>query len=167
MAEPLIRRMTLRDAGEVAAVEAACFKTPWTQKDFEYEMTRNPVARYLVAQREGCVAGFAGAHIILDEGHITNVAVLPECRGQGLGRKLMEALLQYAANLGARYLTLEVRAGNAPAIALYASLGFVKVSVRKGYYADSGEDALLMVCDRLPPAEPDFEEAETARDQGS
>ncbi|MGI6688988.1 MAG: ribosomal protein S18-alanine N-acetyltransferase [Christensenellales bacterium] len=164
MAEALIRRMTLADAGQVAAIEAACFSSPWTLGDFEREMTENPVARYLVAEVNGRLAGFAGAHIILDEGHIANVAVLAECRGQGLGRQLLEALLQYAANLGARYLTLEVRESNAPAIALYESCGFIKVSVRKRYYADSGEDALLMVCDRLPPAEPGFEEPETVRE---
>jgi ribosomal-protein-alanine N-acetyltransferase len=163
MAEPLIRRMTLADAAAVAQVEAACFDTPWTLRDFKQEMGENPVARYLVAEEAGRILGFAGAHIILEEGHITNVAVLPGARGKGLGRKLLQALMQYAANLGARYLTLEVRESNAVAISLYASFGFVKVSVRKRYYADSGEDAWLMVCDRLPPAEPDFEEAETLR----
>ena len=157
----MIRRMSLADAPQVAAVETACFQTPWTLGDFESEMTENPVARYLVAQQGGRIVGFAGAHIILDEGHITNVAVLPGSRSLGIGKILLSALLQYAANLGARYLTLEVRASNAPAIRLYASFGFIKVSVRKKYYADSGEDALLMVCDRLPPAEPDFSEPET------
>lgn len=161
MAETLIRRMTLADARAVAAVEAACFPTPWTLRDFEQEMGENPVARYLVAEQGWRILGFAGAHIILDEGHITNVAVLPEARGQGLGRKLLQALLQYAANLGAAYLTLEVRQSNLPAIRLYTSFGFIKVSVRKKYYEDTGEDALLMVCDRLPPADPDFTEAET------
>lgn len=157
--------MTLADASQVAHIEAACFQTPWTLRDFEHEMSQNPVARYLVAEVDGQLVGFAGAHIILDEGHITNVAVLPGARGQGLGKKLLKALLQYAANLGARYLTLEVRASNAPAIALYKSFGFIKVSVRKRYYADSGEDALLMVCDQMPPAEADFSEPETVNDQ--
>lgn len=164
MAEALIRRMRAPDAPAVAEVEAACFAQPWTLKDFEHEMRGNPVARYLVAEKDGRVVGFAGAHIILDEGHITNVAVLPEVRGQGLGRLLLRGLLQYAANLGARYLTLEVRESNAPAISLYQSFGFIKVSVRRRYYADNGEDALLMVCDRMPRAEPDFEEEETRRE---
>jgi ribosomal-protein-alanine N-acetyltransferase len=125
-------------------------------------MTSNPVARYVVAEQEGVLLGFAGAHIILDEGHITNVAVIKEARGHGLGRLLMDALMQLAANLGARYLTLEVRASNAAAVALYQSFGFIKVSVRKKYYEDNGEDALLMVCDQLPPAQDDFQEDKTA-----
>jgi ribosomal-protein-alanine N-acetyltransferase len=115
-----------------------------------------------VAEQEGVLLGFAGAHIILDEGHITNVAVIKEARGHGLGRLLMDALMQLAANLGARYLTLEVRASNAAAVALYQSFGFIKVSVRKKYYEDNGEDALLMVCDQLPPAQDDFQEDKTA-----
>lgn len=161
MAELVIRRMTLADAPAVHAVEAACFDSPWPLAAFAQEMRDNPVARYVVAIKGERVVGFAGVHIILDEGHITNVAVLKEARGFGIGRALMSALMQYAANLGARYLTLEVRAGNAVAIALYASLGFVKVSVRKRYYQDSGEDAHLMVSSALPPAESDFFEDET------
>lgn len=154
--------MNIDDVQVVAGIEKATFAKPWSMADFTYEMESNPVARYVVAEQAEQVLGFAGAHIILDEGHITNVAVLKEARGQGIGRKLMNALIQYAANLGVRYLTLEVRAGNEPAIALYRSLGFIKVTVRKKYYNDNGEDALLMVCDKLPEAEIDFSEDETA-----
>ncbi len=156
-----LRRMTAADAGAIALLEKRVFAHPWSEADFIYEMEQNPVARYLVAQRDGTLLGFAGAHVILDEGHITNVAVAPEERGRGVGRALMQALMQYAANLGVRYLTLEVRASNAAAISLYESLGFIRVSVRKRYYGDNGEDALLMVCDRLPPAQDGFAEEET------
>ena len=162
MDNALIRRMTIDDVPQVHAIEQATFPLPWSLADFTYEMTSNPVARYVVAEQEGVLLGFAGAHIILDEGHITNVAVIKEARGHGLGRLLMDALMQLAANLGARYLTLEVRASNAVAVALYRSLGFIKVSVRKKYYEDNGEDALLMVCDQLPPAQDDFQEDKTA-----
>lgn len=155
------RRMRLSDAPGAAQLEAASFARPWTLKDFEYEMTQNPVARYLVAEADGRLLGFAGAHIILDEGHVTNVVVAQASRGLGIGRNLMHLLMQYAANLGARYLTLEVRVGNEPAIALYRSLGFIKVYVRAKYYEDNQEDALLMVCDRLPPPELGFTEEET------
>ena len=157
----LIRRMTLSDVDAVHAIETATFRTPWSRADFEHEMTKNPCARYLVAETEGQVAAFAGAHIILDEGHITNIAVLEPFRGRGIGRKITEALLQYASNLGASYLTLEVREHNEKAQALYRSLGFIKVGVRKKYYDDTGEDGWIMVCDRLPDAEEDFTEAET------
>ena len=157
----LIRRMTLNDVDAVHEIETATFRTPWSQADFEHEMTKNPCARYLVAETEGRIAAFAGAHIILDEGHITNIAVLEPFRGRGIGRKITQALLQYASNLGASYLTLEVREHNEKAQALYRSLGFIKVGVRKKYYEDTGEDGWIMVCDHLPPAEEDFTEAET------
>ena len=156
-----IRRMTPADLDQVDAIEQATFPTPWSRADYLRELTQNPVARYLVAVRGGEVAGFAGAWIILDESHITNIAVREDLRGQGIGRQLTTALLQYLSNLGAAYATLEVRVSNAPAISLYQSLGFLQVGKRKKYYEDNGEDALLMVCDRLPPAQEDFEEPET------
>ncbi|HPY94798.1 MAG TPA: ribosomal protein S18-alanine N-acetyltransferase [Clostridia bacterium] len=161
MAEVIIRRMTIHDVPAVTRLEAQSFVMPWRRQDFEFEMTENPVARYLVAEESGELLGFAGAHLIFDEGHITNVVVAESARGRGLGRRLMEALMQYAANLGGHYLTLEVRVSNARAIGLYTSLGFVKAGVRKRYYQDNQEDALLMVCDRLPPVQEDFIEEET------
>ena len=162
MAEPVLRRMTLSDVPAVHRLEQAIFSMPWSEKDFVYEMTENKVARYLVIEEAGEIIAFAGAHIILDQAHVTNIAVRQDCRGRGLGRMITRALMQYASNLGAEYLTLEVRQSNATAQNLYKSLGFVKVSVRKRYYEDTGEDAWLMVCDQLPPAEPDFEEDETS-----
>ena len=157
--------MTLSDVDDVYAIETATFSTPWSRADFVHEMTENPCARYLVAQAEGRTVAFAGAHIILDEGHITNIAVLESFRGRGIGRKITEALLQYASNLGAAYLTLEVREHNETAQALYRSLGFVRVGIRKKYYEDTGENAWIMVCTQLPPAQEDFEEAETVREE--
>ena len=129
-----IRRMTLADTWEAAQLEAANFPMPWPLSAFEFEMRDNPVARYMMAEENGRLIGFAGAHMILDEGHITNVVVETSARGRGIGKALMKALMQYAANLGVRYLTLEVRASNAPAIKLYQSLGFVKVGIRAKYY---------------------------------
>ena len=162
MAEPVLRRMTLLDVPAVHRLEEAIFSMPWSEKDFVYEMTENKVARYLVIEEAGEIIAFAGAHIILDQAHVTNIAVRQDCRGRGLGRMITRALMQYASNLGAEYLTLEVRQSNATAQNLYKSLGFVKVNVRKRYYEDTGEDAWLMVCDQLPAAEPDFEEDETS-----
>ena len=162
MAEPVLRRMTLSDVPAVHRLEQAIFSMPWSEKDFVYEMTENKVARYLVIEEAGEIIAFAGAHIILDQAHVTNIAVRQDCRGRGLGRMITRALMQYASNLGAEYLTLEVRQSNATAQNLYKSLGFVKVNVRKRYYEDTGEDAWLMVCDQLPAAEPDFEEDETS-----
>ena len=158
--EAVIRRMTDADVDAVAAVEAATFPTPWSRDAFASEM-RNAAARYLVAEVGGQVVGFAGAWIILDESHVTNIAVLKDHRGQGLGRALTAGLMQYLSNLGAAYVTLEVRRSNIIAQTLYESLGFIRLGVRKRYYEDNGEDALIMVCDHMPPADPDFEEAET------
>ena len=158
-----IRRMTLADVDGVAAVEAATFPKPWSREAFAAEMN-NVAARYLVAEQNQQIIGFAGAWIILDESHITNIAVLREHRGQGVGRALTTALLQYLANLGSAYTTLEVRRSNTVAQSLYASLGFIRLGVRKRYYEDNGEDAFIMVCDRMPEADPAFEEPETAHE---
>lgn len=160
MSEVTIRRMTMEDVDGVAAVEAATFPTPWSRDAFVSEM-KNVAARYLVAEKDGVIIGYAGAWIILDESHITNIAVLDGHRGQGIGRKLTHGLLQYLSNLGAAYATLEVRKSNVVAQSLYVSLGFIKLGVRKRYYEDNGEDALIMVCDHMPEADPDFTEAET------
>jgi [ribosomal protein S18]-alanine N-acetyltransferase len=161
-----IRRMTVADVVPVHAIEEVTFAMPWSLDSFQKEMVQNVCARYLVAEEaDGTIIAYGGAWIILDEAHVTNVAVEKSRRGQGIGRMLMRALMQYSANLGAQYLTLEVRRGNTIAKNLYQSLGFVELAVRKHYYEDNGEDALLMVCDRLPPPEEDFtEESEITQD---
>ena len=160
MHDVIIRRMTMADVDGVAAVEAATFPTPWSRDAFASEM-KNVAARYLVAEQDGKIIGYAGAWIIIDESHITNIAVLQEHRGRGIGRLLTQGLMQYLSNLGAAYATLEVRRSNEVAQNLYKSLGFIKLGVRKRYYEDNGEDALIMVCDHMPPVDPDFTEAET------
>lgn len=161
--ECIVRRMTLADVDGVAEVEAATFPTPWSRDAFVSEM-KNVAARYLVAEQDGRIIGYAGAWIILDESHITNIAVLKAERGKGIGRALTAGLMQYLSNLGAAYATLEVRKSNEVAQNLYKSLGFIKLGVRKRYYEDNDEDALIMVCDHMPDAEADFEEAETVRE---
>ncbi len=158
MSETIIRRMRLKDLDEVAALEEATFARPWSRESFRQELTRNVAARYLVAEENGRVIGYAGAWIILDESHITNIAVAEDVRGRGIGRKLTEELLRVLSNLGAGYATLEVRVSNLRAQNLYQSLGFISVGKRKRYYEDNNEDAYLMVCDRMPEADPDFTE---------
>ena len=161
MNDVCLRRMQEGDIAAVTALDAAAFPTlHWQEYMFRTELT-NPVARYLVAIEGDRLLGFAGVHIILDEGHITNIAVAQDARGRGLGRLLTLALMQYASNLGVSLMTLEVRQSNLVAQRLYRSLGFMKVSVRKGYYEDNHEDAWLMLCERMPPADPDFVEPET------
>ena len=153
-----IRRMLVSDVDEVTAIERATFATPWSRESFLREMEKNVAARYLVAQRDGRIVGYAGAWVILDESHITNIAVAEAERGQGIGRRLGEALMKYLSNLGASYTTLEVRVSNERAQHLYESVGFIRVGKRKRYYEDNGEDAWLMVCERMPEVDPDFEE---------
>ena len=164
MSETMIRRMTLADVDGVHAIEEATFPRPWTREDFVKEMTQNACARYLVAEQAGEIVGFAGAWIVLDEAHITNIAVARARRGQGVGKALTRGLLQYAANLGVVYATLEVRRSNGVAQGLYKGLGFVYVGLRKRYNEDNGEDAFIFCCDHMPAADPDFEEEETVRD---
>ena len=158
VSETVIRRMRLKDVEQVAALEKATFARPWSRESFRQELTRNVAARYLVAEEEGRVIGYAGAWIILDESHITNIAVAEEARGRGVGRKLTKELMQILSNLGASYATLEVRVSNTRARNLYESLGFLSVGKRKRYYEDNNEDAYLMVCERMPEADPDYTE---------
>ena len=164
MSDCIIRRMTLADVDGVHAIEEAAFPRPWTREDFVKEMTRNACARYLVAEQAGEIVGFAGAWIVLDEAHITNIAVAAAHRSQGIGKALTRGLLQYAANLGVVYATLEVRRSNAAAQGLYKGLGFVYVGLRRHYYEDNGEDAFIFCCEHMPAADPEFEEQETVRD---
>ena len=158
MSEPEMRFMRLKDVDAVAAIEKATFARPWSRESFRQEVTRNAAARYLVAEMNGEILGYAGAWIILDESHITNIAVREDARGQGLGRRMTAALLQILSNLGATYATLEVRVSNLRAQNLYRSLGFVPVGRRKRYYEDNNEDAFLMVCEQMPAVDPDYSE---------
>lgn len=164
MHDVVIRRMTAEDVQAVHEIEVNTFPKPWTEQDFMREVTTNHCARYLVAVLGGKVVAFAGAWLILDEGHITNIAVEKNYRGQGIGKKITAALLQYAANLGVQYMTLEVRRSNEVAQKLYQDLGFIRLGVRKRYYEDNGEDAFLMVIDHMPEPEANFEEPETVHE---
>lgn len=153
------RRMTVKDVPQVHRLEDETFAQPWSLQSFLDEMERNVCARYIVALDGDRVVGYAGAWLVLDEGHVTNVAVDKAYRGLRIGAGLMEALMQYASNMGVSYLTLEVRRSNLIAQKLYRSMGFIELGVRKRYYEDNGEDALLWVCQNLPPAQEDFIEA--------
>ncbi len=139
-----LRRMTLKDLDDVLAVEHRCFSAPWSRQAFLSELADNHFARYIVAEHAGRVIGYAGVWLIVDEGHITNVAVDPDYRGRRLGETLMRALMAECAAHGIVRMTLEVRVSNVIAQNLYRKLGFEAVGVRKGYYTDNNEDALIM-----------------------
>lgn len=127
----------------VAELERLCFSTPWNEAMLEEELY-NDTASFIVAEGEdGSVLGYAGLHVILDEGYIDNVAVRPSCRRMGLGDKLLDVFIRFGqANLA--FLTLEVRPSNTPAVALYEKNGFQEVGRRPNYYDDPKEDALLL-----------------------
>ena len=139
------RKMTPDDVEAVYAIELATFPSPWTLDSFHYEMQENQFAHYTVAVNDvGKVIGFCGMWIVIDSAQITNVAVLPEARGLGIGEALMRESMKVAKNGGADIMSLEVRVTNTVAQNLYRKLEFQDGGIRKGYYTDNGEDALVM-----------------------
>jgi ribosomal-protein-alanine N-acetyltransferase len=147
----LIRRMIGLDIEGVLEVEVASFTTPWSKGAFESEVYDNELTHYLVIvdTESKQVIGYAGMWIIVDEAHVTNVAILPDYRGRGLGEKLLRCLMSKAKERGATSMTLEVRRSNNEAKGLYTKLGFTARGVRPGYYTDTKEDAIIMWCDTL------------------
>ncbi len=128
----------------VLVVENLSFKIPWSRNAFIEEVTNNKFARYIVAVVDGNVVGYAGMWKVFDEGHITNIAVHSEFRSNGVGSILLEKLLDISREEGITKLTLEVRKSNIVAQKLYAKFGFESGGVRKAYYADNNEDAIIM-----------------------
>ena len=136
--------MTADHLDEVAELERICFSVPWSRNMLAEELD-NLLSAFLVALDDNDkVVGYAGVQIILDEGYITNVAVRPECRRQGVAAKLLQVFLDFAKANKLAFLTLEVRASNYDAIALYGSRGFRSVGRRKNYYEHPKEDAIIM-----------------------
>jgi ribosomal-protein-alanine N-acetyltransferase len=129
---------------EVMGIEALSFTSPWSRKAYLYELHNNDFAHYIVARLEDRIVGYAGMWVLMDESHITTVAVHPVCRGRGLGRSIMAEMMRRSLIMGVTRITLEVRSSNQPARSLYASLGFVEKGLRKKYYADNNEDAVVM-----------------------
>ena len=129
---------------EVAELERICFSTPWSRNMLAEELD-NALSAFLVALNDdGQVVGYAGLQVTLDEGYIANVAVRPDCRRQGIAGKLLQVFLDFAQANRLAFLTLEVRASNYGAIALYGSCGFRSVGRRKNYYEHPKEDAIIM-----------------------
>ena len=140
--------MTLRplceaDIDLVMEIEEVSFTTNWSREALMNELG-NQCAYYAVGVAGGCVVGYAGEWIIMDEAHITTIAVDPVHHGKRFGERLLIALLREARDRGARRATLEVRMSNHVALGLYAKYGFETVAIRRKYYQDTGEDALIM-----------------------
>ncbi|MGC7872777.1 ribosomal protein S18-alanine N-acetyltransferase [Desulfosporosinus sp. SYSU MS00001] len=144
MNKGLVRPMRMEDLEAIMEIEHASFSTPWSLQAFAAELKDNEYAQYRCLELDGRVIGYMGLWFILDEGHITNIAISPDYRGQRRGEFLMRSVMNEMVNLGMDRMTLEVRVSNYPAQDLYRRMGFSTAGVRKGYYADTGEDALIM-----------------------
>lgn len=138
-----IVRMTMKDVDEVAAIDRICFTVPWSRNSFVDEIN-NKLAIYFLAKTEQKIVGYCGFWNVAGEGDITNIAVLPQYRRQGVASRMMEEVIRCALSLGLSVLTLEVRESNQAAQKLYERYGFRKLGVRKRYYSDNREDAWIM-----------------------
>ena len=144
MSSLTLDRMRVDDLDQVLAIERASFTVPWSRGAFLYEMQQNRVARCWVTRDAGRVVGYLCVWEIADELHVTNIAVRPDARRRGIGRDLLGTAIADARARGFRVVALEVRPSNEEARALYDSFGFHVVGRRRGYYYDTGEDALVM-----------------------
>lgn len=139
-----IEKMQMKHLEQVYEIEVDSFSIPWSKKDIENEIANNQLAFYIVAKDGETVMGYGGMWHVVTEGHITNIAVKSEYRQRGIGRMILDALIQIALEREMIGLTLEVRMNNAPAMRLYASRGFKPEGIRKNYYTDTKEDAVIM-----------------------
>ena len=128
---------------QIAHLEAQCFSDPWSEKSIASEL-ENPLSLWLVAEENGRVWGYVGSQTVLDESDMMNVAVDPMFRRQGIARALIETLIAELSKMGSRCLRLEVRVSNENARALYARMGFQQLGLRKNYYHNPKEDALIL-----------------------
>jgi ribosomal-protein-alanine N-acetyltransferase len=144
--------MSLEDVQAVHEIERLSFRTPWPAYAFEQELRGNRLARYVVARAGDRVVGFAGVWLMVDDAHVTTFGVHPDWRRQGIGRQLLLNLAELSSAIGARRMTLEVRASNVAAQALYGAFGFDVVGRRPRYYTDDDEDALVMTTPDLHDA---------------
>jgi len=140
----VFRYMREEDIDQVLEVEHASFTTPWSREAFYNEIHNNKFAVYLVLEEDDKIIGYCGTWIVIDEAHVTNIAILPEFRGKKLGEALLAKLMLTACGMGARTMTLEVRVTNHVAQSLYRKFGFQNGGIRKNYYSDNQEDALIM-----------------------
>lgn len=140
----IFRFMREEDINQVLEIEHASFTTPWSREAFYNEIFINKFATYIVIEIDKRVIGYCGVWIVVDEAHVTNVAILPEYRGRKLGEALMGKLIEVAIGKGAKSMTLEVRVTNNVAQSLYRKFGFKNGGIRKKYYSDNQEDALIM-----------------------
>jgi ribosomal-protein-alanine N-acetyltransferase len=158
---PRLRGMRTADLPAVLAIERAAYEPGWPATSFERELTHNQMARYLVLEAPAAggssrITGFCGLWLMVDQAHVVTVAVQPEDRGRGFGRLLVHGLVNLAIESAMTSATLEVRPSNVPARALYAACGFYEVGLRRRYYSDNQEDAVIMTTEEF--ASPAYQE---------
>ena len=139
----IIRKMNLGDVSAIAELEKQCFSDPWSENSIASEID-NPLSYWLVSEVDGIVVGYVGSQSVLDAADMMNLAVSPDHRRKGIGQALVNALVEHLKQNNVIALLLEVRVSNAPAIALYESMGFVQVGRRPKYYHNPREDAFIL-----------------------
>ncbi|OCA88704.1 ribosomal-protein-alanine N-acetyltransferase [Bacillus sp. FJAT-27225] len=138
------RYMKEEDLDQIMIIEKESFTLPWSREAFYNELHHNQYAVYFVVEDKGEVIGYCGVWIVVDEAHVTNIALLPQFRGMRLGEALLRKVMDLSRQMGATSMTLEVRVSNTPARSLYKKLGFQEGGIRKKYYTDNGEDGIVM-----------------------
>ena len=144
MEDVIIRKMEIDDIPQVVEVEKSSFPTPWSTDIFYQEIIENQFSHYYVMEYGEKIIGYVGMWIVIDDAQITTIAISPEYRRKKLGEKLFGFSLQTALAMGAKILSLEVRVSNIPAQKLYRKFGLMPGGIRKNYYTDNGEDAIVM-----------------------
>lgn len=139
-----VRKMEMTDVPEVMKIDSLSFPAPWTREIYEQELTKNDYAHYFVMTKGDEIIGYVGMWLVFDDAQITNIAVHPQYRGKSIGEKLFGFALSFAFQRGAQKLSLEVRPSNYVAKSMYKKFGLQKGGIRKNYYPDNGEDAIVM-----------------------
>ena len=135
--------MNERHVAQVAELEKLCFSDPWSENSVASEL-KNPLSLWLIAEEDGVVCGYVGSQTVLGETDMMNIAVRPDCRRKGVASALITELICRLKGQGSHILRLEVRESNAPAIALYKAMGFTQLGLRKNYYRNPKENALIL-----------------------
>jgi ribosomal-protein-alanine N-acetyltransferase len=144
-----IRKMTMEDVSAVVALDQKSFSLPWPERSFRYELTDNPASRCWVAEVDGKIVGMIVVWLIVDEAHIATLATHPDFRRRGIAKKLLSHTLRQLIEEGAQSSFLEVRASNMGAQEMYRKFGYEESGIRRRYYRDNDEDAILMTLNSL------------------
>ncbi len=140
----VIEKMSSEDLDEILVIEETCFPSPWPRQVFDMELKSSRSFAH-VGRMNGVIVGYIVAWMIYDEVHVLNIAVHPDSRRMGIGENMLEYCLDFFLTKGAKHAILEVRRGNLGAKRLYEKFGFKSIGIRRGYYVDTGEDAIVMM----------------------